>query len=286
MNHEAAAPGIVALPQCSTMATILNDCHASVLAAEGALRVSSSPDAIHRVRTAWRRMRAALRVLARLRPDATFDRLRREARGAQAAFAEVRRLDVFIAESLPKMFPGLDVPTRGRLAAAAATRRQAAVRRAIRRLDSSVLQRLHADLAALTDRSGDIRIDASIALAVIESLHMRVCKRGRHFRALDAHARHRLRLAAKALRDVGALVSPVLTPRKPGRRGQRHLAALLALLGGDHDRAEAAMVIAGLGVDEPGAARLSGQDRKERRALRAAWREFRDEPQPWFKAAG
>ncbi len=99
-----------------------------------------------------------------------------------------------------------------------------------------------------------------------------------------------MRLAAKRLRDVAAIFEPLLGLGKAGRRGRRRLAALLAGLGHLRDTAAAGELAAPLVTGRAGAGggfpvRRGHQQRDDARALRDAWRGFRDAPPRWFRPA-
>ena len=75
--------------------------HAAVLAAQADALATGDPDAVHRLRTAWRRFRAGLWLLDRMQPSAATRRLRAEAGRAAAIWEAVRGCDVFLGKRYP-----------------------------------------------------------------------------------------------------------------------------------------------------------------------------------------
>lgn len=257
----------------------LRDGRAAVLAAEQAVLATGSVGAVHRLRNAWRQLRGGLWLMARLQPSTDLERLRREAGHAARLLADVRGWDVFLETALPDA-----------IADAARQQRQAAITQARIEMRSARFQCLHDDLSGWIDspdraRPLLARPDpplADFAAAALARLHRRVLRRGRHFRALDIDQRHRLRLAAKKLRDVVRIFDPVPGLNRKGRRGMRRLTALLDGLGKARDRLAEPVLLARLVL-----AALPVQPRPgDERALRKAWRAFRKQPPPWFRKSG
>ncbi len=285
-------------PAGPAILAVVREGHEAVLAAERDVLATGDAEAIHGLRNGWRALRAALWLMARLRPSAELGRLRDEAGHAAAKLAAVREWDVFIAETLPAAFGRrAATPHFEAIAKAAKRRRTLALANARRALRSVRSQRLHHDLAVWiesADRAAEADDDPRLADFAAETrarLHRRTRKRGRHFGSLDTEALHRLRLAAKRLRDVGAIFDRLPGLDKAGRRGRRRLAALLTALGRSRDRAAAGVLAAPLMTGRAG----SGggfpvervRDRQgEARALRDAWRGFRDAPARCFRPAG
>ena len=79
----------------------LGRAHAAVLAAQADALATGDPDAVHRLRTAWRRFRAGLWLLDRMQPSAATRRLRAEAGRAAAIWEAVRGCDVFLGKRYP-----------------------------------------------------------------------------------------------------------------------------------------------------------------------------------------
>jgi CHAD domain-containing protein len=109
-----------------------------------------------------------------------------------------------------------------------------------------------------------------------------VKKRGRHFAALDQDHRHRLRLAAKLLRDGARIFAADPGIGKRGRRGLLHLSTLLDGLGHARDLFSEPALLAQVQSRGPMLC-VRAVSADNGRALCGAWHDFEKAPLPWLK---
>jgi CHAD domain-containing protein len=131
------------------------------------------------------------------------------------------------------------------------------------------------------------------AANVLQARHAKVQKRGRHFKSLTPHQRHRLRLALKKLRYSADFLLPLYGGRKSAKKYARKLAHLQQQLGGYNDMATTAGLLAELGTESTdgaiAAAAITGWQAHAMNGveapLRKAWRGFVDATPPWTPPA-
>ncbi len=276
------------------------------LLAEGviALRTDLAPalagqaEAVHRMRTTVRRLRAVLRLFRPLLPlsVAGQDRgLRRIGRTLSAA----RDWDVFLNETLPRAAAdGVPPAAIAALRRAGESRRRAAYTLLRRRLGGPAVAETTAALLAWTAALGPAaaapsplaRPLAEVAPRLERRLARRVRRRGRGLEHAGPAALHALRKAVRRLRDATDSVTRLEPPRRPSAalRACRKLADRLGRL---NDAAVATALAGrlagprGAGAD-PAAALSDWAARAERRALRRvpkAWKALR-QTAPFRKA--
>jgi CHAD domain-containing protein len=120
---------------------------------EDGVRAGDDADAVHDMRVATRRMRAALRLMEAYEQGKTFDRVRREARDLAHALGAVRDLDVLIehATSFRAALPAEQQPDLDGLLADWGKQRKRAHKQLLRLLESKTYPRFKAHLAAFVD---------------------------------------------------------------------------------------------------------------------------------------
>jgi CHAD domain-containing protein len=125
--------------------------------AEG-VRHGEDIEALHDMRVASRRLRAAIGVFTAAYPDPKFERFERDVKAVTDALGEARDLDVMI-ETLEKLDESLAENERDGLEAFIAekrkmrAKRQKSVRKALDRLEKRGLARRFAEIAARCDTS-------------------------------------------------------------------------------------------------------------------------------------
>lgn len=241
------------------------------------------PSAILQLRHALRALRMLLALLQREAPSPQLADLRDKARRMTAALGPVRSLDAFRLETLPRARKrGLGRIETSRLAAGVRPARAAALATARAELGCDALVDFAVQLAALPAAQAPAPvIKPRVADALLQRQHRRMLRLGAGFpRGTDSEARHRLRLAGKALVDLGALLAEDMPLR---RRALRAAAKLTAEIGRARDYEQAMAIIEGL-VEPAASAALAGvlahAEADEEARLRRRWRSFRRARRP------
>ncbi len=289
LPHRAAPcdiPPAAALPQA--VAQILGETMAHFLANQPCLEASGAPEAVHQMRVACRRLRAALSLFrSALPPDETAD-FREGFRVLAQDLGAVRDIDVLIAETLAPIRAAAETPDdireSLRAALAALENRRAEEITAARALAAApettrLLLRLGRRITALAREPGDGAL-RPFADANLGKRHRAVRRSGRHLVTQDATERHRLRIAAKKLRYTAEFFQS-LYPGKPMRRYLRTLSTLQEVLGRLNDSANVPRLIAQATGGGEAMAALSGYAmgwhlHRLRASLREAARLHRD----------
>jgi hypothetical protein len=253
----------------------ISDAQAAVIAAGRAADVL-------RLRQALRRLRVLLALLHREAPSPLLADLRDKARAMTMALGPLRALDAFWLETLPRARrAGLSRLHTQRLGAAAARARPEMLAAARAELASQRLADFGPCLAALPAvASPAIMLSPGVATALLARLHRRMLRLGAGLAAADSEARHRLRLAGKALVALAALIETEV-PLK--RRAIRHATRLTAAIGSARDREQALAIAMTFVEPEATAALASVIDhvaRHDERRVRHRWRAFRKAPPP------
>jgi inorganic triphosphatase YgiF len=250
-------------PTAEAFRRVARSCLAQISGAAEFLRRVRAPQALHQTRVGLRRLRAALAAFRPVIEDATFARLRGEAKWLAGELDQARDLDVFIADAIETDEEGLHADAGH---AAFQKRLLAAQARAYDRAVGAVESRRFAEFlleaaawvevgawsgAADRDR---LRLGAqpvaAFGAASLQRLDRRLRKAAAGFEGLDAEGRHRLRIKAKKLRYAAEFFGGAF-PKHPKRR-RRYEAALRAVqerLGALNDLA----VASGLALEVAGA---------------------------------
>jgi CHAD domain-containing protein len=268
---------------------------ARLRACDPGTRAGQDPEALHDMRVAVRRLRAATRMFDAALSDTTYDTFRHELSWLGQELGAVRDLDVQLA-NLEWHRPHLDAAPRRRLQALRRhMRRERAVRRdaLIAALDSRRYARLLAALERfafgtppLRPRAAAGKPIAAVGRRAIKKALRRLLARGDTIGDLPAASDlHALRIRAKRLRYLLEALKPITGT--PGRKLGKQLVRLQDLLGRFNDAMVAARWIRaytrGPGVDSDAETRhvLEGLvDAELRRAgaaqadFRRAWRRF------------
>jgi CHAD domain-containing protein len=261
----------------------------AALRADLAPALGGDAEAVHRMRTTLRRMRAALRLFRPLLPRsaAAQDRaLRRLCRALSAA----RDWDVFLDETLARAEAD-GVPTTAilPLRRAGETRRRSAYAALRRRLGGPAVAEtslaLLGWLDALGPGTGLARPLADVAPRLVRRLARKARRRARRLDGADPAALHALRKSVRRLRDAMDALATATPARRAGGapRTCRKLADRLGRLNDAGVAAGLARRLAGpRGAGTDAAAALSDwAARAERRALRRvpkAWKALRRSP--------
>lgn len=257
-----------------------------MLAAERGVRADKEIEAVHALRVATRRLRAAMRLLAPVGPGGALRRHSKEAGRLARAAGEVRDRDVLLADLAAR---GAGLPEQLQasveaLRAALAAERKEAHRRLVGRLDGDEHRRfLRSFAATMVDAEGwdDGPRVRDVGGSTI----------WRHYEALRSHDRgglpaddaelHEMRIDGKRLRYVLELFADSLGPRAD--EAVAPLAAFQDHLGGLNDIAVAQALLAPHAGSGPAAAAavayLAARDQEGQR-LRA------ELPARWEKLNG
>jgi len=204
--------------------------------------VTAAPGAVHQMRVAIRRLRAAVTVLRPVLDPAGVEAITPELRWLMAELGPLRDLDVFLGEIFAPVYAAFadDEGMEG-LRAHLVGRRNVAAERLRETLTSRRLARLLLETALWLE--GDPTIQgtpsaAEVASVVLEKRFRKLLARSRGFGKLSAKERHKLRLDVKKLRYAGEFFEPVHPGGRPARF-HRRLARLQDALGKLNDVAVA-----------------------------------------------
>jgi inorganic triphosphatase YgiF len=236
-----------------------------------AIRQAEDPIAIHQMRVALRRMRAALAMFKRALPCSEFDLLREEAKRIASALGPARDCDVFreMVEAGPLAHP--DCPANcNTLLAAIEERRIAAYTDARSRLEDrdttlfvlkvqSLLTRRAWRNALSGPELAQLTAPAvEFAQQTLDRLRSRALKRGKNLMELPDEARHDLRIILKNLRYGAEFYRGLFGRRRDVQTYLRTISALQDLLGAHNDAVTAKHFMSGL---------ATGHDAEAERAL-------------------
>ena len=206
----------------------------------GRVLEKDDPDAVHDLRVASRRLRAALVLASEVSGRKKARRLRKDLRRLGRALGELREADVNAGllreESFPES-PARDTGREALLAAVIAEARRLRGR-VVKRLEQTDAPSLAGDIRSYAESLGESKQD--LTLAGFARVHIEQAKRPvllareRSVRRPTAQNLHQLRIAAKKFRYAVELLSPAFEPRRGGRI-RRRLKSLQDLLGRYHD---------------------------------------------------
>ena len=248
-NDGSRPDGEAAIGRARSM-EIVDKCLTDALAAADHAREQDDADAVHDLRVAIRRLRAAMAILRRSAPSAKLASANARLREFQRALGAAREWDVLIDQTIASM------PKQARqqlrpLVEAAEAQRADAHQRARATLKSrrytALLPRLknelgdvsgagpeHAETAADDETASASEPFVGFAADVLRRRHRKVRKLGKDHAELDAGGLHALRIRVKKLRYAAQFFEETW----PGRRTRRYLkrlADLQQVLGNVHD---------------------------------------------------
>lgn len=278
-NREAAgAVKAVALDLKSSatlddaVAAVLSNTLAQFVANWAALRESDSPESVHQMRVALRRMRSGLAMFRKVLPSAEIDELRGEAKRIASALGAARECDVFQENAESGPLASLE-RTEGvtELLSAIEARRVEAYRNARSLIEASATSLFvlkvqgflarrawrgslpSADLASLTAPARQFAKEA------LDRLRARALKRGRKLMKISDSDRHELRIALKNLRYCAEFFGTLFDRRRQQRDFLGGVAALQDLLGTHNDVVSTSKLLDQLPTaKDPAATRVSG----------------------------
>jgi CHAD domain-containing protein len=239
--------GAPAIPASATLAeafsAIVSHLTLAMLAHAPAALAGETPEGVHQMRVALRRLRSAL-SLFRDHAGPEGARVSAGLKALAGRLGPARDWDVFIGGRLAAVRAAFPRDERiGALAADAAAAREATYAGLREALDAPGFRLLSLSLAALA-RSGTEAPEPASAFAAraLQRRLKRVLRHGEDLSALPVEALHVLRLDAKRLRYAAEMFGQ-LFPQKRTRRFLRALAALQEELGHINDAAVAATLL-------------------------------------------
>lgn len=295
-RRHAHAGLVLAMSAAAAFQAIARSALAQI-AANGLIlrRGGDSPEAVHQLRVAVRRLRSAMSTFKALVAGAELDVLKGELKWLAGACDEARNLDVFVDETyrpaaqgkaaihgLADLGQALDA-ARGKAhararGAAASTRFRALL------LDLHAWIETGDWLEPLADGGGPA---GEFAIQALSARRRKLAKRGQGLMELSDSERHQVRIQAKKLRYAAEAFRPLLKD-KPARRLIKKTKALQAALGALNDGATAEALLTSLALEGPAlyaAGHLAGevaadQDGRLKAAARA-WSAYREADDPW-----
>lgn len=216
------------------------------------LREGDDPEAIHQMRVALRRLRAALAMFKRVIPCAEFELFRAEARDLATAMGPARDCDALreLVDEGPLAHLG-EKRNFAPLMEALEARRLEAYRDVRALLESAQPTSFVMRVSAFVERRGWRNSVSGLQLAsltepvavfaseALERLYKRVLRRGKNLAELPDEARHQARIALKNLRYGCEFFAPSFAETRDGSSFIRGTALLQNLLGAHNDEASA-----------------------------------------------
>ncbi len=286
--------------------TPLGDCIAAILDANLKQFVANwpalspdCPEAVHQMRVALRRLRAALGLFNKAMPHEGFTRFRDEAKRIASAMGPARDQDVILdlMEEGPAKALGPRVPFE-RLLKASQRKRSMAYANVRALIEAPETSLFVLDLQAMIARRawGEAMANAAapeasvFAAQALDRLAKRVRKRGKNLVRLAPEDRHEARISLKNLRYAADFFSPVFGRRRGAKKFMRVIGELQDALGAYNDSIVASVIVADLEKAAGAqAARAAGAvagwtarcAADADAGLASAWKAFRKAPQFW-----
>jgi triphosphatase len=248
--RPAALPDDVVLDEA--MARIIAESCAHFVANWAPLRGGDDPEAIHQMRVALRRLRAALAMFLRAVPSPEFEHFREEAKALASALGPARDCDALreLIETGPLKHFGEGKDFSPLLDALEARRRETySQARALFAMSRPTIfvMKLSAFAArrgwreSLSGESLGVLAEPveTFAAEALERLYRRVLKRGKQLASLPDAARHEARIALKNLRYGAEFFAPCFADARDTQAFVKAAAQLQGLLGAHNDAASA-----------------------------------------------
>lgn len=265
---------------------IVANCHVDLSKYRTIVLQSRRPIGIHQTRVAFRRMRAAFSVFRGALNGPGVRSLSAEARWLAGECAPARDLHVFLTETAEEVPPAVS-----RIAARLAAVHLQRARAALSGARFNAFDRQLIAFAAQPPSGRNTRLD-DFGREVLEKRHRKVERRGRGLEELDAEELHELRIAIKKQRYAATFLQPAFasTAAKPYIEATVRLQGALGAL---NDRAVAAQMLADIATatrpteDVAGALKAlakqaAGGDKRRRRKLERAWKDFKKTERFWL----
>ena len=265
---------------------IVANCHADLSKYRAIVLQSRRPIGIHQTRVAFRQMRAAFSVFRGALNGPVVRSLSAEARWLAGECAPARDLHVFLTETVEGVPPAVS-----RIAARLAAVHLQRARAALSGARYNAFDRQLAAFAAQPPSGRNTRL-VDFGREVLEKRHRKVERRGRGLEKLNAEELHELRIAIKKQRYAATFLQPAFASAaaKPYIETTVRLQGALGAL---NDRAVAAQMLADIATatrpteDVAGALKAlakqaTGGDKRRRRKLERAWKDFKKAERFWL----
>jgi len=227
------------LPAGAAFQIIGRSCLRHLVSNAAVLRAARDPDAVHQLRVALRRLRAAVTLFKDVVADGERDRIRSELKWMADQLGDARDLHVFITTTLePQREAKQGDPHFARLLEEYDTRRDRAYRKAQSAVSSRRFQRGVLAVAAWTEagawiaNADEISVSARNQPIELHAKHelaqrwKKIRKKARQLSELDAEARHRVRIEIKKLRYATEFFEGLFAGPKTNKRRRTALACL------------------------------------------------------------
>ncbi len=234
---------------------------------EDCARLGSHVEGVHQVRVALRRLRATLALYKALIPVVPRKRLKDRLTAQAQALGGAREWDVFLTETLtPATSEYADDADLALLDREARRRHKQAYAKARHALEAGPFAAVKRDIAHLVQqhRLAPARVPLAVdhAVEVLDSVHRKLRKRGKHLSKMSTQERHHFRIQVKKMRYACEFFAPLF----PGAKDSDYHGVLRALqddLGVLNDLAGARALIASLSTgDTPRHERLARAGQK------------------------
>jgi triphosphatase len=247
-------------------------CLRHLMANESIVRAVRDPDAVHQMRVALRRLRAAISLFKNVVADEQRDKVRSELKWMADQLGQARDLDVYISKVLePTRAAHPGEPELDNLLSEYQARRESAYDTVQEMITSSRFLRSVLDVAAWietgpwmksagTDR--DPRV-VELAAAELNRRWKRVRKQGTRLADMHPEERHQVRIEIKKLRYASEFFESLFrqsAARKRQRAAMESLEALQEVLGDLNDIAVGAEITAASAAADNRQARISHSD--------------------------
>lgn len=262
---------------------IARDCVADIAANHGGA-CAGDAEAVHRIRIAITRLRAAVSFFAPIVVDAEWIRLKGEIVWLNTWLGAARDSDVMTAYACRRRYQAW---TDRAIGQDINRRRAQDHRRLVRRLRSGRARRLIEAVSVWTERGpwlarweaaarrGDAEPLQAYCARELDRWHARLIRKGKHLSSLNAERRHRLRIRAKRLRYMLEALTDIVAVHSRAEVRHAHRAAkrLQRTLGDLRDLKRFAGLASSTGKRRPAGYRR--QRDKLRSAAVKAWRDLR-----------
>ena len=252
---------------------------------------SADPEYLHQMRVGLRRLRSALNLFKQQLGDDWVEQAL-SLRTLAAGLGVARDWDVLVTETLPRL---RELPQAARLLAACEAARNVVRRNAKKSIETNdyviLMLLLGRSLAApqLTAAAQWHEPARAAAAHILKRRHAQVLKRGRRLAGQSPADLHRLRIAIKKLRYAVEFFNDLFQVKAMAVQRAR-LAKLQDILGFINDAEALGSLLESAracsrrwpaGAADAVVEWHAQQARRQRTRLTAAWRRFRDAPQPW-----
>jgi CHAD domain-containing protein len=213
------------------------------------------PEGVHQMRIALRRLRSICALFRRHIPSPAFRAINSEARWLMRQLGPARDWDVFAQTTIASLVTAApDVDLVG-LREAVEQQRKSSYGALQTVLADARCSRFLLSLGHMVECRGwrnEIDSEAlavlsqpvpALAERILDRLRRKALKRGAHFRQLNIHAQHNLRIDLKKLRYAAEAFLPLYAAHAPAKRYVRRLARLLASLGSARDIASPRILV-------------------------------------------